>query len=180
MLSKPLIFFACILTTLFVLIIYFPKAAPAQQLDVPKLIDLSIPTETIKSEKFVVYGRAPSKNLAGIVGIVGIDIVGIEEKVVYQQVLYPNGEDQTGMESLPDLEVFFLLGGTLELLTTDTSYTMHDIVISEIMWGRDTSYRTTDHDPNPRPTRVKTLILLLDFTTYTQWIELYNTTSQDI
>ena len=73
MLSKPLIFYARILTTLFVLIIYFPKAAPAQQLDVPKLIDLSIPndspTETIKSEKFVVYGRAPSKNLAGIVGI---------------------------------------------------------------------------------------------------------------
>ena len=81
MLSKPLIFFACILTTLFVLIIYFPKAAPAQQLDVPKLIklpipiDLSIPNEvgalprieTIKSEEFVVYGRAPSKNLAGIV-----------------------------------------------------------------------------------------------------------------
>ena len=115
MLSKPLIFFACILTTLFVLIIYFPKAAPAQQLDVPKLIDLSIPNEvgalprieTIESEEFVVYGRAPSKNLAGIVGIeegivgieegiVGIEegIVGIEEKVVYQQVLYPNG--QTG------------------------------------------------------------------------------------
>ena len=42
MLSKPLIFYARILTTLFVLIIYFPKAAPAQQLDVPKLIDLSI------------------------------------------------------------------------------------------------------------------------------------------
>ena len=139
MLSKPLIFFACILTTLFVLIIYFPKAAPAQQLDVPKLIDLSIPNElpgvdylTIKSEEFVVYGRAPSNNLAGI----GND-------VVYQQVLYPNGG--TEMESLPDLEIFFLLGGTLELLTTDPSYTKHDIVISEIMWGRDTSYRIMDH-----------------------------------
>ena len=164
MLSKPLIFFACILTTLFVLIIYFPKAAPAQQLDVPKLIDLSIPNEvgalprieTIKSEEFVVYGRAPSKNLAGIVGIVGIEegIVDIEEKVVYQQVLYPNGQpgtDQTKMESLPDLEVFFLLGGTLELLTTDTSYTKHAIVISEIMWGRDTSYRTGDHPVPPPP-----------------------------
>ena len=149
MLSKPLIFYARILTTLFVLIIYFPKAAPAQQLDVPKLIDLSIPNEppgnvvdylTIKSEEFVVYGRAPSKNLAGIV----------EDDVVYQQVLYPNGA--TEMESLPDLEVFFLLGGTLELLTTDTSYTKHAIVISEIMWGRDTSYRTADH-PGTRPAR---------------------------
>ena len=77
MLSKPLIFYARILTTLFVLIIYFPKAAPAQQLDVPKLIELSILEEVLgiasKQSSFVVYGRAPSKNLAGIVGIVGID-----------------------------------------------------------------------------------------------------------
>ena len=83
MLSKPLIFYARILTTLFVLIIYFPKAAPAQQLDVPKLIKLPILEEVlgIASNGFVVYGRAPSKNLAGI-----------EDDVVYQQVLYPNGQ----------------------------------------------------------------------------------------
>ena len=85
------------------------------------------------------------------------------------------------MESLPDLEVFFLLGGTLELLTTDTSYTKHAIVISEIMWGRDTSYRTTDHpDPEPPPDPSKDPDFTTDFTTYTQWIELYNTTSADI
>ena len=150
MLSKSLIFCVSILTMLFVLIAYFTETVAAQQVDKEMLIDL--PDASLTSNGFIVYGRAPSAKDAGIV-----------ETVVYKQAL-----DLNSPKTLPDLELFFLFGGTLELLMRGSHLSKGDIVISEIMWGRDTSYRriTEKNDPAEPPH---------DLTTYTQWIELYNT-----
>ena len=42
---------------------------------------------------------------------------------------------------MPDLETFFEFGGTVELLTTDTTLAKYDIIMSEIMWGVDQGIR---------------------------------------
>lgn len=151
MLSRSLIFFASFMAMLFVLIAYFTKTVIAQQADTEVLIDL--PNASLPPKGFIVYGRAPSVKDAGIV-----------DAVVYAQAFDPDSQ-----KTLPDLELFFQLGGTLELLMEGSHLSKGDIVISEIMWGRDTSYkRITDRfDPAELPH---------DLTTYTQWIELYNTT----
>lgn len=92
---------------------------------------------------FVVYGRAPDAETAGI---------DSERGVIYQT---STGTPKRWL----DLKVFFDFGGTLELLTMDTSLRESDIVISEIMWGTDR--RASD-------------------VTKVQWIELYNTTQEPI
>ena len=87
--------------------------------------------------------------------------------------------------TLPDLEAFFMAGGTVELIigvvadvanTPDNEATMigtaaqgmraptaKDLVISEIMWGLDTSRTATGETIQDK-----------------QWIEIYNTTDKDI
>ena len=42
---------------------------------------------------------------------------------------------------MPHLETFFEFGGTVELLTTDTTLAKYDIVMSELMWGVDKGLR---------------------------------------
>lgn len=155
MLSKSLIFCAGILTMLFVLIALFTETVAAQQVDTEVLIDL--PDELFTPSGFIVYGRAPSARDAGIV-----------DAVVYEQVL--DSDPLNPPKTLPDLELFFLFGGTLELLMKVSHLKKGDIVISEIMWGRDTSYKriTDKNDAAETPH---------DLTTYTQWVELYNTTN---
>lgn len=98
-----------------------------------------IPLEAVNfaANGFVVHGKATNKGGAGIT-----------DAATYAQA-----------SSLPDLKIFFDFGGTLELLTSDTSLRKHDIVISEILWGTDLG--ATD-------------------ITEVQWIELYNTTQEPI
>ena len=74
---------------------------------------------------FIVYGRAPTQQEAGIAN-------GVQ----YRQTT----------ETLLNLKTFFEFGGTLELLTTTLFLSKHDIVISEIMWGLDTGYPLDAHD----------------------------------
>lgn len=132
MLSKTLIFFLRSLAILLAATFCFPGKAVAQS-EFPQLI--SLPIERFVPNGFIVYGKAPTQEAAGIAA-----------HVQYRQTIDP----------LPDLEVFFEFGGTLELLTT-ASLSKHDIAISEIMWGSDDNYPTDSGDH-----------------TYTQWIELYN------
>ena len=42
---------------------------------------------------------------------------------------------------MPHLETFFEFGGSVELLTTDTTLAKYDIIMSEIMWGVDKGFR---------------------------------------
>ena len=42
---------------------------------------------------------------------------------------------------MPNLETFFEFGGTVELLTTDTTLEKYDIIMSELMWGVDQGLR---------------------------------------
>ena len=133
MLSKSLTFLLYGLALLLAVICSFACEAVAQS-EGAQLI--SLPVVGFAPNAFVVYGRAPTQAKAGIV-----------DTVLYRQTT----------ETLPDLEEFFAVGATLELLTPTLSLNKHDIVISEIMWGVDFSYPDTGED------------------TYTQWIELYNT-----
>ena len=135
MLSRPLTFLLYGLAMLLAVIFSFSWEAVAQSEDA-QLIRL--PVVRFTSNAFVVYGRAPTQAEAGIV-----------DTVLYRQTT----------ETLPDLEEFFELGATLELVTTTFSVNKHDIVISEIMWGIDSGHPVFEKE------------------TYTQWIELYNTHS---
>ena len=109
-----LTFFLCILTLLFVDLLCLPWTATAQ-FNQPRLI--SLPIQEFVPNAFIVYGRAPTQQEAGIAN-------GVQ----YRQTT----------ETLLNLKAFFEFGGTLELLTTTLFFSKHDIVISEIMWGLDT------------------------------------------
>ena len=127
-----LTFFFKILTLLTFVTLCFSQVATAQS-EEQALISLpSGPDIGFLPNTFIVYGRATNTE------------AGITENVQYNQIT----------ESMPDLEVFFTFGGTLELLTTDANLRRHDIVISEIMWGTDTGNNIEK--------------------TNTQWIELYS------
>ena len=110
-------FFRSLVMLLVVNFCFFSKATA--QSDVPQLIRL--PIEQFVPDGFIVYGKAPIQENAGIVS-----------DVRYRQTTDP----------LPDLEPFFEFGGTLELVTTSLFLTKHDLVISEIMWGLDENYPT--------------------------------------
>ena len=109
-----LTFFLCILTLLFADLLCLPWTATAQ-FNQPRLI--SLPIQEFVPNAFIVYGRAPTQQEAGIAN-------GVQ----YRQTT----------ETLLNLKAFFEFGGTLELLTTTLFFSKHDIVISEIMWGLDT------------------------------------------
>ena len=123
MLSSRLAFFLCILTLLFADFLWLPWTATAQS-NQPQLI--SLPIQEFVPNAFIVYGRAPTQEDAGIT-----------KDVRYRQTT----------ETLPNLKTFFEFGGTLELLTTTLFFSKHDIVISEIMWGLDTGSPLDAHDP---------------------------------
>ena len=116
MLPSRLAFFLRILTFLFVDLLCLPWTATAQ-FNQPRLI--SLPIQEFVPNAFIVYGRAPTQQEAGIAN-------GVQ----YRQTT----------ETLLNLKTFFEFGGTLELLTTTLFFSKHDIVISEIMWGLDTGY----------------------------------------
>ena len=97
-----------------------PGIAVAQS-GVPQLIEL--PLQQFVPNGFVVFGRAPTAETAGIL-----------DSVQYTQPTEP----------LPDLAMFFTFGGTLELVTLSLTLSRHDIAISEIMWGFDEAYPRTD------------------------------------
>ena len=122
MLSSRLGFFLSILTLLFVYLLYLPQIAIAQS-GQSQLI--SLPIEGFVPNAFIVYGRAPTQEDAGITN-----------DVHYRQTTEP----------LPNLKTFFEFGGTLELITTTLFLSKHDIVISEIMWGLDTGHLLDAHD----------------------------------
>ena len=122
MLSSRLAFFLYILTLLFAGLLCLPWTATAQ-FNQPRLI--SLPIQEFVPNAFIVYGRAPTQEDAGIAN-------GVQ----YRQTT----------ETLPNLKTFFEFGGTLELLTTTLFFSTHDIVISEIMWGLDTGYPLDIHD----------------------------------
>ena len=116
MLPSRLAFFLRILTFLFVDLLCLPWTATAQ-FNQTRLI--SLPIQEFVPNAFIVYGRAPTQQEAGIAN-------GVQ----YRQTT----------ETLLNLKAFFEFGGTLELLTTTLFFSKHDIVISEIMWGLDTGY----------------------------------------
>ena len=118
MLSSRLAFFLCILTLLFADFLWLPWTATAQS-NQTQLI--SLPIQEFVPNAFIVYGRAPAQEDAGIAN-----------GVRYRQTT----------DTLPNLKTFFEFGGTLELLTTTLFFSKHDIVISEIMWGLDTGSRS--------------------------------------
>ena len=134
MLSNPSAFFIRNLILL-VIVLCLPGTAVAQ-LATPTLIEL--PREAFVPNGFVVFGRAPTAEEAGIM-----------DNVIYRPTKDP----------LPDLSLFFNFGGTLELVTPTFTFTRHDIVMSEIMWGLDEGFSQIGVAED----------------TYTQWIELYNT-----
>ena len=142
--------------------------------DGPKtLIEASQPItaiESITAKGFVVYGRAYVSRDAGII-----------ENVTYQYILksnLPEGTYSPNLDRLPDLELFFEFGGTLELVTRDRTRTKYDIVMSELMWGLDKGLKdavaSTSDDSAEDPPDDKEANLQLD-SQRGQWIELYNT-----
>ncbi|MDE0013665.1 MAG: lamin tail domain-containing protein [Candidatus Poribacteria bacterium] len=198
--SSKWIFFFKILAVALVTTFYFPEAAVAQSHQ-PRLIRLLEPVEPLDAKqqftqeareipldveqhlptrKFVVYGRGKTNTEIGIV-----------PHVDYRPILYSrepelNKSNEPNLTRMPDLETFFEFGGTVELLTTDTTLEKYDIVISELMWGSDTGLRDTtvyitvnivDENGNTVQERVYLPQLLSQ---EVQWIELYNTTTEDI
>ena len=103
---------------------------------------VALSSQTIPKDGFVVFSAA--KNGSGI-----------------DKAITP-----VNIQDLPDLEAFFALGGTIQLVTTSTDIDNNttgdqapmkgDVAISEIMWGLD------------------------DGSLGKQWIEVYNTTGMEV
>ena len=171
MLSNKLTFSLASLIVLLMIGLCFPVAAQTVALS-------SGETATIASGGFVVIGRGDLT--AANTALSGLGITPALTDANYLQ-----------MAELPDLEEFFALGGTVELIITtadaDTdaagnqlddaigavaNATNHrkpvakDLVISEIMWGLDV---------DPTSTGVN-----FDLSDRKQWIEIYNTTDLSI
>ena len=145
-----------------------------------------IKTQALPSQEFVVYGRAKDNERGGI----ALD-------VKYRPILYareperiPDAqgivEDFANTDRMPDLEGFFEFGGTLELLTTNTTLKKYDIVMSELMWGVDGGINTSPNykdviitDPNNSSETISVKIPRL-VNQEVQWIELYNTKNENI
>ena len=186
--SSKLVFFLRFLIVLLAGVICFSNITMAQsheprlirllEPEVPRDLDDNAQERSLDVEQqflmwgFVVYGRAKTNKGAGIIG-------NIEYRPILharESELNPNG--QLNLRRLPDLETFFEFGGTVELLTTDTTLNTYDIIMSEFMWGIDTGLKdTTVSVTIDENTSVRLPQLL---TQEIQWIELYNTTSQII
>ena len=139
-------------------------------------------------KKFVVYGRAGSKERAGIAFTVDYRPI-IHARTPEFAPAPTNWEKKAPNTSrMPDLESFFEFGGTLELLTTDTTLEKYDIVMSELMWGLDTGINTSQFDPkftiqipDPDNSEQKLPVEVPELRNQeVQWVELYNTKNEDI
>ena len=63
---------------------------------------------------------------------------GIAAHVTYRPIPYARDAERIefgNLKRMPHLETFFEFGGTVELLTTDTTLAKYDIVISETLVG---------------------------------------------
>ena len=141
-----------IIFSTYVLMMFFLGAALAE-LDAPLLVSpvrvispelgpRPLTVYSYTSSQFIVCGKASDANAAGIM-----------EWPIWPPVYFM-------AEVLPNLEVFFKSGGTLELVTPVEVPWFGDnfLVISEIMWGVDTNYPGGAH-------------------TNTQWIEIFKNDS---
>ena len=149
--ASPLIFYFRSLGLLILAALCLPQATTAQS---EEQMLIALPKKTLTPNGFIVYGRveSPSQNEdpAIVENPITVEGAGIEGKVKYYQIT----GDSLYTDRLPDLEMFFRFGGTLELVTPDSNLRKHDIVISEIMWGTDAGNSGKETD--------------------TQWIELYS------
>ena len=202
--SRKSIFFLGILTLFFTITLCFPWLAIAQFPD-QRLIPLSDEAETHPSQDFVVYGRAckghppiplPDRELVRCGDFEGNGAydAGILPRVPYRHIPNSQGNILRSPDRMPDLEAFFKFGGTLELLTTDTTLQKSDLVISELMWGVDRALSDTEgtitisnprYNPNlPTTDHLNpgniTLTIPHIRNQETQWIEIYNTTDTEI
>ena len=165
-LSKSLIFLFGVLTLFFLVISSFSGAAIAQFAD-QKMIELDLPVDPVDSNpkftpnSFIVYGKMDIQENP----LLSPDQVLPEERLITENVTYVvlDSSPDPPLSPLPNLEAFFEFGGTLELMTTDSSLSKDDVVISEIMWGLDEG--TLHSQPDD---------------TYIQWIELYNNSDEAI
>ena len=173
MLSNKLTFSLASLVMFLMVAFCFPVTAQmAQTVDLPAPGAVTTPeigAGVIPAGGFVVFGRPATAAAAGL-----------SDMPRYADIT------TTANDDIQDLEKFFMAGGTVELIvgvsvddasTADTNEaTMigtaaqgtrapvaKDLVISEIMWGLDTSNTDTDQTIQDK-----------------QWIEIYNTTDKDI
>ena len=169
MLSNKLTFSLASLIVLLMVAFCFPVAAQVGGL---ASLDPSAAL-TIPAGKHGVLGIAPTADP---------EDAGIVDGTSYRQAPPPT---TTGLTDLPDFAAFFAIGGTLELMITSydgsadpatainldpdgtRNVTARDLVISEIMWGRDESGFAAD-GTTAIPADSK------------QWIEIFNTTAFDI
>ncbi len=204
MLSRKFIFFLGILILLFTIVLYFPWAAIAQFSD-QRLIPLSDKEEVHFSQDFLVYGRAcrghlrivnnmfPDDPQCGTADYTGDGAygAGIHSHVHYRHIPNSQNPARRSGNRMPDLETFFEFGGTLELLTTNLSLVRYDLVMSEIMWAVDKGLEDTAgsieiHNPNHDPADPVTNPAIIEITIphvhnqEVQWVELYNTTDEEI
>ena len=111
----------------------------------------SIP-QTFPSHNFVIYGRAGAPITDGTeddektspVRLKSPALVdaqrdaGIAARVTYRPIPYARDAERIefgNLQRMPHLETFFEFGGTVELLTTNTTLAKYDIVISEDLVG---------------------------------------------
>lgn len=141
-------------------------------------VSKSNPNDDMPDTRFAVFGRDMNPE------DIGIETQG--GQVTYRHIPDADSNRFLAQERLPDLESFFEFGGTVELLTEETENTTlqkFDIIISEILWGLDTGVRDQAAeivDPDQIPNSGDEIPLAELNTQHTQWIELYNTTNQEI
>ena len=205
MLPRKSAFLFLTLIVLLAMTLYFPRTTAAQS-EVARLIPLSDPPvpETFPAHDFVIYGRAGATIDTTVYPDVEAEIAsmpnladaqkdaGIVASVDYRPI--PHARDPEPLERpdpkrMPHLETFFEFGGTVELLTTDTTLAKYDIVISELMWGVDKGLKDkvghitvpkVDADGNPVSNETEQLYVPLLVSQEVQWFEFYNTTDREI
>ena len=154
MLSRKFVFLFVTLIVLLAMTLYFPRTTAAQS-EAQRLIPLfsvndarePIILQTFPARDFVIYGRAGATITDGsedddrprspTLEDARRD-AGIAARVTYRPIPYARDAERIEFgnpDRMPHLETFFEFGGTVELLTTDTTLTKYDIVISEILWG---------------------------------------------
>ena len=113
-------------------------------------------TQTFPAREFVIYGRAGATITDGTDETTTPPLpksprledarrdAGIAAHVTYRPIPYARDAEQIeigNLDRMPNLETFFEFGGTVELLTTDTTLEKYDIIMSELMWGVDQGLR---------------------------------------
>ena len=215
MLPRKFAFLFLTLIVLLAIALYFPRTATAQS-EEPRLIplfsgvgDLERPIpQTFPARNFVIYGRAGATITDGSEDEDDRPVsppledaqrdAGIAARVTYRPIPYARDAERIefgNLQRMPHLETFFEFGGTVELLTTNTTLAKYDIVISEILWGVDKGLKDTvgkitvnkvDANGNlvykTDGTTVETEDINVPLLTSqeVQWFEFYNTTDREI